>query len=266
MIELLVVIAIIGLLAAITVPNLRVFKPNVMAAASRQFLDDVARARQLAISQRTTVFMVFVPTNFWNDLNYNKNWTAEDLAQARQLLDKQYIGYNFVSLHSLGDQPGRSTPRYLGTWKTLPEGTFIDLTKFGPINPPNFLYQTNGPTPSQVVRFTVRGFSWTNDIPFPRANTPSASAQRPLYVNLPYLAFNSMGQLVNSQNQLLNENQIIPLALGSVGIPRDQGTKTPIFAAPSFTQIPPGNSTLAFNLVNIDWLTGRARIERQEVR
>jgi len=29
---------------------------------------------------------------------------------------------------------------------------------------------------------------------------------------------------------------------------------------------PPGNTTNAFNVVNIDWLTGRARLERQEVQ
>src|SRR6266571_5117108 len=65
LIELLVVISIVGLLAGLAVPVVNNFKPNVVAGATRQLLDDVARARQYAISQRTTVFMVFVPTNFW---------------------------------------------------------------------------------------------------------------------------------------------------------------------------------------------------------
>ena len=67
LIELLVVIAILGIMAALTVPVLKNFaKSDATLGASRQLLDGVARARQLAISQRTTVYMVFVPTNFWS--------------------------------------------------------------------------------------------------------------------------------------------------------------------------------------------------------
>ena len=62
------VIAILGILAAMTVPVLKNFaKSDATLGASRQLLDGVARARQLAISHRTTVYMVFVPTNFWTD-------------------------------------------------------------------------------------------------------------------------------------------------------------------------------------------------------
>src|SRR5882724_1741368 len=41
LIELLVVIAIIGILAAIAMPTLSMFKPNPLAAASRQLIDDL---------------------------------------------------------------------------------------------------------------------------------------------------------------------------------------------------------------------------------
>src|SRR5215472_60595 len=67
LIELLAVITIIIIIAAVAVPTLSAFRPNVSAAAERQLLGALARARQLAISQRTTVYMVFCPTNFWND-------------------------------------------------------------------------------------------------------------------------------------------------------------------------------------------------------
>ena len=63
LLELLVVLAIIGILAGISLPTIHAFKPNPAAVAAQQLLDDVARARQLAISQRTTVFMVFLPQN-----------------------------------------------------------------------------------------------------------------------------------------------------------------------------------------------------------
>ncbi len=80
LIELLVVIAIIGLLAAMVGPTLNNFrKGDAMQAATRLMLDAVARARQLAISQHTTVFMVFVPAGFWNDVAYNPpSWTQAD--------------------------------------------------------------------------------------------------------------------------------------------------------------------------------------------
>ena len=56
LIEMLVVIAIVGLLAAITVPAINsIKKSDAMVAATRQLLDDVGRARQLAISRHTTV-------------------------------------------------------------------------------------------------------------------------------------------------------------------------------------------------------------------
>ena len=70
LVELLAVITIVGILAAVVVPHIDQFKPNVMAAAERQLMDGLGRARQLAMSQRTTVYMVFVPTNFWNDAAY----------------------------------------------------------------------------------------------------------------------------------------------------------------------------------------------------
>ena len=66
LIEMLVVIAILGILAGLAVPALKnLGKSNVNVSAARQLLDDVGRARQLAIANRTTVYMVFLPTNFW---------------------------------------------------------------------------------------------------------------------------------------------------------------------------------------------------------
>jgi len=265
LLELLAVIAIIGILAAIAVPNLKAFKHNAMAAASRQMLDDFARARQLAISQRTVVFMVFVPPNLLDyDPRYYANWTPEDFQAATNLFDKQLIGYNFVALRSLGDQPGRNTPRYLSSWKTLPEGVFISLQKF--VNPPQ-------PSPPPIIKNNVTGevfpiypFAATNTIPFPLETTrPSNDVQAP-YIPLYYIAFNHLGQLVDAQGQPTGANEVIPLALGNVSFGRDPVTKALNGRLASVNENPPGNSTNSFNLVNIDWLTGRARMVRQEVQ
>ena len=55
-----------GLIAGLAVPALKnLGKSNTQAGAARQFLDDIGRARQLAISDHTTVYMIFVRTNFW---------------------------------------------------------------------------------------------------------------------------------------------------------------------------------------------------------
>src|SRR5208283_2855139 len=137
LLELLTVIAIIGILAALVAPVLTQFrKGDAVTAATNQLLGDVAHARQLAISTRSTVYMVFVPTNFWNTAagTLNSAWwntlTAAQQTAATNLCDKQLTGYNFVSLRTVGDQPGRNNPHYLGPWRTLPAGTFIGTQKF----------------------------------------------------------------------------------------------------------------------------------------
>lgn len=259
LIEMLVVIAIIGILAAIAVPALNTFKPNVTAAATQQLMADLARARQLALSERTTVYMVFVPTNFYNDPAFGR-LTPDEQKLSERLLDKQRVGYALVSLRSLGDQPGRHTPRYLSAWKTLPEGTFIPDYKFRPrvqsvLNP---LPITNHIT---LDVFPVAGFERTNNIPFPTATIQASLVQYPQpYVELPYIAFNHYGQLTSGRDE------IIPLARGNVGFAKD-ASKMPTRRPPTMTEAPPGNSTnSSFNLVYIDNLTGRAHAERQEIK
>ena len=67
LIELLVVITILGILAGLAVPALKnISKSDANTSAARQMLDDIGRARQMAISRHTTVYLVLVPTNFFN--------------------------------------------------------------------------------------------------------------------------------------------------------------------------------------------------------
>ncbi|MBC8001355.1 MAG: prepilin-type N-terminal cleavage/methylation domain-containing protein, partial [Opitutaceae bacterium] len=166
LIELLVVIAIIGILAAIVAPSLSQFKKgDTVAAATSQLLGGVARARQLAISQRTTVFMVFVPTNFWADSPYSGNAAAftrlsgfpSELARMTNILEKQLTGYTYLSLRSVGDQPGNGSLRYMGKWQTLPDSAFIAPWKFSLRSD-----QTNF-----VQSHPVTGFQLSRNLPFP---------------------------------------------------------------------------------------------------
>jgi len=260
LIELLVVISILGIMAGLTVPVIKNFgKSDATLGASRQLLDGVARARQLAISQRTTVYMVFVPTNFWNDRNGTSLvtwWSGLTPAQqtaATNLCDKQFTGYTFVSLRSVGDQPGQGTPHYLAPWQTLPDGTFIAQNKFSP-PPPSFNYQ--------IANFTIFGFSYANLFPFPTADAINTGT-----VYLPYIAFNYLGQLTVDGQTLAGLDEYIPIAKGSVLYAKDSVTKTFQFSSPVASEMPPGNSTdSSYNIVHIDRLTGRAVLEYQKVQ
>src|SRR5208282_6312994 len=150
LLELLVVISILGLLAALTLPVLKNFgKSDATLGASRQLLDGVARARQMAMSDRTTVYMVFIPTNYWVDSAQNfpnpwfNNLTPALQTAVTNLADRQLSGYNFVAKGAIGDQPGQHAWHYLGQWQGLPDGTFIAWTKFtnstvGPLTVPSY--------------------------------------------------------------------------------------------------------------------------------
>jgi prepilin-type N-terminal cleavage/methylation domain-containing protein len=267
LIELLVVIAILGIMAGLTVPVLKNFaKSDATLGASRQLLDGVARARQLAISQHTTVYMVFMPTNFWtptwmdaNGQNPTAAWspglTLAQQTAATNLCDKQLTGYTFIARGAMGDQPGQHAWHYLAPWQTLPDGTFIAFQKFvqSPAGPPYTI--TDSINPGKF--YNIYGFA-TNAIPFPTAtNTP---------LIFPCLAFNYLGQLTVDGQTPAGLDEYIPIAKGSVLFARDAATKAFQFSSPDASEMPPGNSTnSAYNIVHIDRLTGRAVLEFQKM-
>jgi prepilin-type N-terminal cleavage/methylation domain-containing protein len=251
LIELLTVIAIVGILAA----------------------DDVARARQLAISQHTTVYMFFCPTNFWTfngpfigPTPNNAWWESLTIAQqtaATNLSDKQLTGYTFVSLRSAGDQPGQGTAQYIGQWQNLPAGTFIAQQKFIPTNASPFFisqwdtdYNHNPPVP-------IFGFALTNTFPF-----PTETSRPSIFNKLPYIAFNYLGQLTFDGQNLASRDEYIPLAQGSVSPAINPATKAFVLGvSPQVSENPPGNSTnISYNIVHIDRLTGRAKLEFHKVQ
>jgi prepilin-type N-terminal cleavage/methylation domain-containing protein len=289
LVEMLTVIAIIGIIASLSVPVIKNFgQANVSVSASRQLLDDVGRARQLAMSQRTTVYMVFLPTNFWatpgNPNNPNSMWyshlTAPQLTVFSNLLDKQLSGYTYLAYGALGDQPGRHTWHYLAPWQSLPDNSFIPLWKFyngGSLTPQP--YSFSDPVNPNIT-FNINSFTYTNTFPFPTEDSTNS-----VYANslpfLPYIAFNYLGQLSDySGNMLISANQgqdydldfagggvDIPLAQGSVIPGKDPTTRAPIMGAPGVNEMPPGNSTnISYTVVHIDPLTGRATLEYHKMQ
>ena len=272
LIELLVVIAILGIMAGLTVPVLKNFaKSDATLGASRQLLDGVARARQLAISQHTTVYMVFVPQNFWTIAGpfpnswWNPGLTFAQKTAATNVCDKQFTGYTFVSLRSVGDQPGNPTQYYLAPWQTLPDGTFIATNKFIPPTQSFHISQWdtdyNHASPVPINGFATNNFMSSSGpgIPFPTKDAPR--------VLLPYIAFNYLGQLTTDGMDVSGFDEYIPIAKGSVLFARDPATKTFQFNPPDASENPPGNSTnSSYNIVHIDRLTGRAILEFQKVQ
>jgi hypothetical protein len=219
--------------------------------------------------------MVFLPPGFMQDPAYPANVSVGGTnywAMGLPLLDKQMTGYNFVSLRSIGDQPGQHTVRYWSSWKTLPNGAFIPIQKFAS---PTFNIYTNsaGAVGTLGLYATISAFSNTFSLPFPSAQTPAAgSGTLPRWATLPYIAFNYLGQLVQlvnaSTESLRPADEVIPLAKGNVLYPHDPATKTNNPALlPTAIEVPLGNSTInSFNLICIDRLTGRTYVKRQEVR
>ena len=255
LVEMLVVISILGILAGLTVPALKnLGKSNAATSASRQLLDGVGHARQLAIANHTTVFMVFVPTNFWqppytSSPNWTNNLTPAQFSAAVNLCDKQLTGYAFVALGAVGDQPGQHAWHYLGPWQALPDGSFIAQWKFAP----------PGPSPAMVVNgLSVYGFG-TNAVPFPTADASLAV--------LPCVAFNYLGQLTTDGQNPASRDEYIPLARGSVIPAMDPSSKVLQFNSPIVSETPPGNSaSSAYNIVDVDPLTGRATLLFQKVQ
>jgi len=278
----LVVIAILGILAGLAVPALKnLGKADATVSASRQLLDDIGRARQMAMSQRTTVYMVFVPTNFWDNpggVTFNSGWwnplPAAIKATTTNLCDYQLTGYIFIGRGTVGDQPGRHNWHYLSSWQNLPAGTYIAPFKFGT---PYAAPQNSG-TPNRAFvpditilnnpnsPFRIYGFM-TNSVPFP-VETNSTH-----FLNMPCLMFDSFGHLVDQNGNIFTRHEYIPLAQGSVA-PALIDTASKAFllndqpaSSPSVIENPPFNSTnISANIIDIDPLTGRAVLQYYKIQ
>jgi hypothetical protein len=83
----------------------------------------------------------------------------------------------------------------------------------------------------------------------------------PMTNNLPYIAFTPSGQLTAGVDQfiMLTSGSIF-CQLGLNGLPQVTIPADP----PSVVETPPGNATNNPNLIHIDWLTARARLERNQ--
>jgi prepilin-type N-terminal cleavage/methylation domain-containing protein len=284
LIELLVVIAIIGILAAIAMPVLNSFKPNPLAAASRQLLDDLSFARHKALADHTTVYVVFMPaeanldqnTLQWNNPIPSGQPGGINAIVQQRMLKAQYNGYALYERRQIGDQPGQKRAHWLTNWRTLPKGTFIAPQKFGGT--------ALAPTRSKLVNLVAPDGSWRFDFwTFNYGSTDPNADDGPFftdpenpnhatsYSRMPFIAFDYRGSLVQPWDgwrgpMPTNNNTadcVIPLTQGVVN------TRTSILSGPlTYNENPPNGwmNRPGYNLVVVDGPTGRARIERQQVQ
>ena len=242
LVELMVVMVIIAVLASISIPAMKgLGQANRSSSAHRQILDDLAYARLKAINDRAPVYMVFAPANTLQAFPFAT--TIPERRRLTNVLGGAFSSYAIVSTRTIGDQPGRPTPRYLSEWKSLPEGMI-----FAP-------YKLLGGSTNVANEYT-RAFSGQY-LPF-----PSSKSAR---FYLPCIGFNSQGQLISGKDE------IVTLAKGSVFMvrnkngtiamqPPDVQLNPPVNAA-----MPPQSQTNTYQFVRVNWLTGRARVEIPEI-
>ena len=241
LLELLVVISIIGILVGISLPALKgLGRTGTNTGAARQLLEDLRYARQLALRNRSDVYMVFSPTNIWDVI---RNVDQERLPPRKKdprllsltnMIEKQFSGYAIVSMRTVGDQPGQEFPNYLTEWKKLPQGMLI--------------------APHKIVQSGRSGGFSTQVVPFPLADSSTAV--------LPVVGFNSRGQLKS------NSDEVIPLVTGNVLHEKDLfGNYLPynpdVLITGGFSDvISEGQLKSRYHdQIRVNYITGRAQLE-----
>jgi prepilin-type N-terminal cleavage/methylation domain-containing protein len=263
LLELMLVIAIIGFIAAVALPHVAgIGQANSMTSATRQLLDDVALARQRAMVNRSTVYMVFLPpmfwTNFWTNASFSPSMYGQ---QVSNLMMHQYSAYALVSLATVGDQPGQHHPQYVTDWRILPSGVFIAPFEFtlanAAMNATTNIFTTNTLAGTTVVSPIQQ---WqTVTVPFPSlysTNTYGANTS----MLLPCIGFTPQGSLTTRF-----VNQYIALARGSIFYPTDTNG-VPLFQPPNLAEVPPGNDVRNPNLIQIDWMTARPTLVQNQMQ
>ena len=203
LIEMMVVLGIIGVLAAMTLPSFtKAGKGNIIVTASRQLMDDLAYARIKAMSQRTKVYVVFAPDlDFFGTLTPPTTAFLTTNQAANDLAGGQLTSYALYSPRMVGEQPGQNTARYLGEWRSLPNGAFIPGAAF-----------RNGSVFHNAGVGGIASVSGFSAVPVLLDDTGAYTGT----VNLPFIAFDESGRLFGHLTDIA-----IPIIEGSILHPKD---------------------------------------------
>lgn len=125
LIEMLVVLGIIGIIASISIgPVSNLLKNAGMSVAQRQLRNVFSYARNVALRQRSTVYVVFVPPNITQA--DPADYTGNDFTLFNRGVGGQGTAYALYVKRRVGDQPGNTdNPQYLTDWEYLPQNVFI---------------------------------------------------------------------------------------------------------------------------------------------
>ncbi|HKQ37612.1 MAG TPA: hypothetical protein VJ063_06000, partial [Verrucomicrobiae bacterium] len=250
-IELIVVISIIAALMIISLPALKgITQAHTVSSASQQLMDDLALARQYAINNRAYVHVLFIPPAITNIFRPGMNLPPI----TRRLTGGAFSTYAFYADRTVGDQPGQHRARYIGKWKSLPQGVFIAPSEFNPVDFRKWetlaafpVGRPFAPSPNPAIP-TV--------FPFPTLGATT--------VELPHITFSPQGSCVflDADNVHKPLDEVIELARGSILAARDNNGDLLYF---DVRESPPNNSVDNYNRIRIDGLTGRCTLERPEL-
>jgi hypothetical protein len=165
-----------------------------------------------------------------------------DHALGVRLQSGQYTTYALYAERTVGDQPGRPQARYLTSWRTLPEGVFIATNKF--IDNQQLWALSND---------LLRPFEYVK-IPFPTIYGEN--------YRMAHVSFDPQGRPVDDFGNVRFQQEVIPLARGSILYSRDTTGALDFDVRES----PPNNSVDNYHRVVIDGLTGRARVETPQIQ
>jgi hypothetical protein len=152
-----------------------------------------------------------------------------------------YTSYALYAERTVGDQPGRPQPRYLTSWQSLPEGVFIATNKY-----------VNLGNAWATPRPLGRPFEYVT-VPFPSINGLNHA--------VPHVSFDPQGRLVDDMKTLILDQEIIPLARGSILYSPGADNTLEL----NVREAPPGNSVANYHRVVVEGLTGRARVETLQI-